>query len=93
MTLNYLVLFLVLPMDVAKVGLCRLKSRICLLFNLACLNPARRCIFCGVDVTPRMYRELENVKTVTKLVCMIHELFSSYFVLTYGCCKSGATAP
>jgi len=93
MTLNYLVLFLVLPMDVVKVGPCRLESRIFLLFNLACLNPTSCCIFCGVDVTPRIYQELENVRTITKLVCMTHELFSSYFVLTYGFCKSGATVP
>ena len=93
MTLNYLVLFLLLPMNIAKVGLHRLESRICLLFNLACLNPASRCIFCGVDVTPRMYRELENDRTITKLVCMTHELFSFFFAFTYGCCKSGAMAP
>jgi len=34
-------------MDAAKVGLGRLESRICLLFNLASLNPAHRRIFCS----------------------------------------------
>jgi len=48
-------------------------------------------LYCGFDVTPRMYRELENVRTITKWVCMTRELLSFIFAFTYGCCKSGAT--
>jgi len=40
-------LFFLSPMDAAKLGLGSLESRICLLFNLARLYPASRCIFCS----------------------------------------------